>query len=1143
MKNPKLSSPFEDDKTERSAVAILMHWMREIIEKENLDLGFPDVETKGADGKYPDIVIYKSQVSRDILCVIEAKKPDFDVFNESELKEPAHKKAVQRKAPYFATCNFQSLIWFNTERVTRMELVDRHNQYELSDIVNLDDIEEPRFKNPILNELTRFLTELVEVSTGKKPEPLLPIDELLIFYLHRKVYRLARYYTPIIRDTAHKDTQFRHNIDKWFVDQQWQFNPQQDSDYEKVARQTTYLLVNKILFYYALKAKRSELPSLTIPDDLIKGNHLQKFLQGYFNSVLEDINYETVFSTDFIDQLAFPDSKEIVEEIKELLKIVKRYNFANLGYDIIGRIFERLIPTDERYNLGQYFTSTDVVDIILRFCLTHEEDKVLDPSCGTGTFLVRAYQHKKIMNQRLSHPDILETIWGNDIAKFPATLSIINLALQDLSVDKNYPNIIQEDFFNLLTSPEGLELPEKWRKVRAKTLGIEEREITYPRWFDCIVGNPPYTRQEEIPEITETKNYKEKLIKSALYDINDKKIADISKRAGIHTYFFAHGLKFLKDGGRFGFIVSNSWLDVDYGKGLQEFFLNNYKIIAIIESKVERWFADADINTCIVILEKCSDKKERDNNLVHFVYLKKPLSYFIPPAQDKWEEQIDRLNEIDKLKKTILAHNEFYENEELRIFPKSQKELWDEGFASSGETPEVPAITGRTGVPPVQSFTTTKRKLPHWQSPGQVYFITFSAMNEIEFSPEERDIILNSCLFENRKKYILYAVVVMPRHVHMLLQSLPLDQLEEKKGYYNLSEIMHSIKSFTSHKINDIRKRSGSIWLTESYDRIIRTNKEFGEKLQYICENPIKSGLVENLQKYKWFWLPSDEMLEVPEEEQVASRTVGQASRLSSNVQARRLKYQGDLNYQGAKWGKYIRAPQIFFKILEKCKDKLVPLKEVADVRRGFTTGANEFIYLTEEEIKRKKIEREFWMHKDEKSNWVPNYVIKSPRECKSIIVNPKDLKYRVLMIHKGKEKLKGTNILRYIENGERREFDKRPTCKSRKRWYELGKWKPFNIICPQLFNESFRIFNNRNKIYCDCVLMDVNVKNAEIVVSLLNSSYIPLFIELFGRVSLGEGALKLQVDEIVTLLILNPYKWVKYLDLQMRSNLRSIRQ
>lgn len=67
--------------------------------------------------------------------------------------------------------------------------------------------------------------------------------------------------------------------------------------------------------------------------------------------------------------------------------------------------------------------------------------------------------------------------------------------------------------------------------------------------------------------------------------------------------------------------------------------------------------------------------------------------------------------------------------------------------------------------------------------------------------------------------------------------------------------------------------------------------------------------------------------------------------------------------YVGSKWGKYLRAPSIFFKILEKGKDLFVPLKAVAEVRFGIKTGANEFFYLTEEQIKAFGIEREFWMH------------------------------------------------------------------------------------------------------------------------------------------------------------------------------------
>jgi len=890
-KRTKISIPFEtiSQKTERTAVAILMYWMREIIKSKRLDLGLPDIEIIGTDRKMPDAVIYESRKSQNILCVIEAKPPYYDIFDEQELKEPARKKATQRKAKYFCVTNFKTLIWYNTEKVNALRPEEEQiiNKYTLSKIEDLDDIEQIRYSEPIKKELENFLTKLYSVYSGKEPEPRLPIDELLVFRLYEKIRILSTYYKRIIEDQCQKDSSFALKLKNWFLDQGWSF-AWQPQDFDKSARQTAYLLVNKILFYNLLQTKRpQELDPLSIPDDLTKSALLQKTLQSYFEEALK-IDYETIYTTDFIDSIAFPDDKEVVKEIKGLINVLKRYDFSKLGFDVIGRIFERLIPQEERHNLGQYFTSPDVVDLILKFCLHHENDKILDPACGAGTFLVRAYQHKKLMNQRLKHEKILETLWGVDIAKFPAHLSTINLAINDLSEEKNYPNIIHEDFFVIMSPPEGgFELPEKWRKVRAKTLGLEEKEVAFPRWFDTIVGNPPYTRQEEIPEISIDK---EKLIESALKDVSGKKkFVEISKRAGIYAYFFVHGTKFLKDGGYFGFIVSNSWLDVDYGKGLQEFFLKNYKIIAIIESKVERWFEEADVNTCIVILQKCRDEMERQENLVRFVYLKKPLRHFIPPAQDIWEKQIERINAIGKLKKTILAHNEYYENEELRIYPKSQKELWNEGFDSK----------------------------------------------------EQR--------------------------------------------------------------------------------------------------------------------------------------------------------------YVGAKWGKYLRAPEIFFKILEKGKGKLVPLKEVAEVIGGIITGNNKFFYFRGE--KTKEVEERFLKP-----------IIKTPRELNKIIFTKSDLKYKILICDRPKNKLKGTKVLKYIQKAEERKIHKAETFKNKEIWYLLPA-KKAKLLWPDLRWERHICHLNKDNVLFEHLFYGIKLQKDTYVYSLcsyLNSTLSFLFIEIIGRTGLGQGAIRL---------------------------------
>ncbi|MES2966593.1 MAG: Eco57I restriction-modification methylase domain-containing protein [Patescibacteria group bacterium] len=107
----------------------------------------------------------------------------------------------------------------------------------------------------------------------------------------------------------------------------------------------------------------------------------------------------------------------------------------------------------------------------------------------------------------------------------------------------------------------------------------------------------------------------------------------------------------------------------------------------------------------------------------------------------------------------------------------------------------------------------------------------------------------------------------------------------------------------------------------------------------------------------------------------------------------------------GDKWGgKYLRAPDIYFTILEKGKDKLVKLKSIGDVKRGITTGANAFFYLTKERALELKIEEEFLFP-----------VITSPRESRSVVINPDDLGYRILICNKTKKELAGTHILKYI--------------------------------------------------------------------------------------------------------------------------------
>jgi hypothetical protein len=223
------------------------------------------------------------------------------------------------------------------------------------------------------------------------------------------------------------------------------------------------------------------------------------------------------------------------------------------------------------------------------------------------------------------------------------------------------------------------------------------------------------------------------------------------------------------------------------------------------------------------------------------------------------------------------------------------------------------------------------------------------------------------------------------------------------------------------------------------------------------------------------------------------------------------------LKYQSNKWGgKYLRAPEIYYKILEKGKDQLVPFKKVADVRFGIKTGANEFFILSRQKVNKWGIENEFL---------VP--ILKSPRECKSIQIEPEKLPFLLFYCHKEKNELEGTNALRYIKWGEESEiidgeetraFHLRPSTRSRRRWWDVGNRKISQTVFPCGFGDIFKFYVNK-KVLIDKRLYEVDFLDTDYNSS-LNSSITPLFLEIGTRTGLGDGLMDVTVYEAKNILI-----------------------
>ena len=527
--------------------------------------------------------------------------------------------------------------------------------------------------------------------------------------------------------------------------------------------------------------------------------------------------------------------------------------------------------------------------------------------------------------------------------------SILNQELHGLTSQKNFEWEAAKDTKKINKIKSELssisEEINRWQKILSQIDSktkkeyflweIDFAEVFYQKGgFDIVIGNPPYVRQELIAPPLERKDnytddqwrkikkqYKERLIQS-VKNVWGSDVR-IDKKSDLYVYFYYQGLSLLRKGGIFCFINSNSWLDVGYGAGLQEFLLKNMEPILIIDNLKKRSFKQADVNTVIVLIRRPA--KKVDNFTLKFVAFKKGFE--------------DVLN-AEVVKKIERADKPIFDDEDFRLYPKTKKELLLEGIEKPGEN------------------------------------------REIKFEPE-------------------------------------------------------------------------------------------------------------------------------------------------------------DLTYIGNKWGgKYLRAPEIYFKILEKGKGKLVRLGDIAEVKFGIKTGANEFFYLKPVGMTVKEVveiaEKDPYtlIRVQNSAGWEGEIeaeflkpVVKSPRELKTIVVRLEDLNYLVFMCHKSKKELKETKALEYIKWGEKQGYNNRPTCRGREKWWDLGEWEYPDMIWSDAYNDRFATTCIKGKIFADkrfFYIYPINAQNFKGCKIYLNTTIIPLFIEVEGISNLGEGVIYTNVYWLKRLPVLN---------------------
>lgn len=144
-----------------------------------------------------------------------------------------------------------------------------------------------------------------------------------------------------------------------------------------------------------------------------------------------------------------------------------------------------------------------------------------------------------------------------------------------------------------------------------------------------------------------------------------------------------------------------------------------------------------------------------------------------------------------------------------------------------------------------------RRKLPHLQRDDKPLFVTFCTHLRWILPNSARDLVLGCCLHDNDKKIRLHVAAVMPEHVHLIFTPLI---NEARRDVFSLGEIMDAIKGASAHKVNQLLKRSGKVWQTESFDHVLRSSESIDQKIQYVLENPVRRGLVTRYDDYPWLW-------------------------------------------------------------------------------------------------------------------------------------------------------------------------------------------------------------------------------------------------------------------------------------------------
>jgi len=362
----------------------------------------------------------------------------------------------------------------------------------------------------------------------------------------------------------------------------------------------------------------------------------QNLKKGSFNSVLMILEGMSQKISENIYKPFHEEQKAIIEQVKDIVHsgeenimsvapfldiffFIRTYHFADVQNDIFGAIYENYLKElYEEQQLGQYFTDPSVVNFMLEEIgydaeeirkRGHENISIIDPSCGSGTFLysaareiVKAGNYSTEEGSKKIENEVLQNIFGLDIAEFPLYLAEMGILMKMLPmiVNQKYNNPIEKKIKLFVTEDSVAEFIGEiggraaagsdmqmqaalgWKyegfmrderdldemKGSLKTQGGGAKTIPRRR-FDFVIGNPPYIGYNECSAagVKIFQMLKEKDSGVSLNDIYGWNLHSVpgnrkkySPKPNLYSFFLALGFALLKENGRFCYIIPQTLL-------------------------------------------------------------------------------------------------------------------------------------------------------------------------------------------------------------------------------------------------------------------------------------------------------------------------------------------------------------------------------------------------------------------------------------------------------------------------------------------------------------------------------------------------------------------------------------------------------